>query len=327
MPRKRIPEKKARVKTARVKTGIKTDRPEFTATDIWQPSFWSCIAKHVVVAAELQIPASALVLSVMPCNQEFAVRAFGCTLVLSASCPVGHRALDRWIFPSLPRNDSSSRVPDISIHVEKAAGEFAVYVDGSRAASVVGEDTLGLNLIRAVDEALISRLTTLRVVHAGAVRWRERALLLPGRTHSGKSSLVIELLRQGAGYLSDEYALIDNEGLVHAYPRPLLVRTRLAHQTPVLPEIYGKPAARSALPVGWIVASQYSSEADWKLTALTQSEGLMLLLQNTPHVLADMPEITSIFGRAVAGARCYAGYRNHATEAAKEILRFIDRMN
>ena len=259
----------------------------------------------------------------MPCNQGFAVRAFGCTLALSASCPEGHRALERWIFPSLPRNGSPSDMPDVSIHIEKAAEEFAVYVDGSRAALVVGGDRLGLNLIRAVDEALISRITTLRVVHAGAVTWRGRALLLPGRTHSGKSSLVIELLRQGAGYLSDEYALIDSEGLVHAYPRPLLVRTRHTQQTPVLPETYGNIAASSPSPVSWIVALEYSSEADWELTALAQSEGLMVLLQNTPCVLADMPEIMTVFARAVAGARCYAGCRNHATEAARELLQLF----
>ena len=227
----------------------------------------------------------------------------------------------------MPRNKWGSDQPDISIHVEKAAGEFSLYLDGFRAASVVGEDMLGLNLIRTVDEALISRITTFRVVHAGAVTWRGRALLLPGKTHSGKSSLVIELLRQGASYLSDEYALIDSDGLVYAYPRPLLVRTGYAQQTPVLPETYGRIAASGPLPVAWVVALQYSSNADWKLTALAQSEGLMMLLQNTPHVLADMPEITDIFGHAVAGARCYAGYRNHAPAAAREILRFIDRMN
>jgi hypothetical protein len=263
----------------------------------------------------------------MPRNQGFAVRAFGCTLAFSASCPAGHQALDRWIFPSLPRSDSSSDAADISIHVEKAAGEFALHVDGSRAALVAGEDTLGLNLIRVVDEALISRITTLWAVHAGAVAWRGRALLLPGKTHSGKSSLVTELLRQGASYLSDEYALIDSEGLVHGYPRPLLVRNGQAQQIPVLPETFGTTAASTPLPISWIMALQYSSEADWKLTPLAQSEGLMVLLQNTPHVLAEMPEITGIFGRAIGGAHCYAGFRNHATEAAKEIIKLMDRMN
>ena len=263
----------------------------------------------------------------MPRSQGFAVRAFGCTLAFSTSCPAARQALDQWIFPSLPRSDSSSDAPDVSIHIENAAGEFALHVDGSRAAVAVGEDTLGLNLIRVVDEALISRISTLWAVHAGAVAWRGRALLLPGITHSGKSSLVIELLRQGASYLSDEYALIDSEGLIHGYPRPVLVRTGQAQQIPVLPETFGTVAANTPLPMGWIMALQYSSEADWKLTALSQSEGLMALLQNTPHALAEMPQITGIFGRAVGRARCYAGYRNHATEAAIEILRFIDRMN
>ena len=47
---------------------------------------------------------------------------------------------------------------------------------------------------------MIERLTTLRALHAGAVVWNQRALLLPGATHAGKSSLVAELLRRGATY-------------------------------------------------------------------------------------------------------------------------------
>src|SRR5262245_28191234 len=42
-------------------------------------------------------------------------------------------------------------------------------------------------------------------VHAGAVGWKGRALLLPGRTFAGKSTLVAALVRAGATYYSDEY--------------------------------------------------------------------------------------------------------------------------
>src|ERR1051326_5441095 len=42
-------------------------------------------------------------------------------------------------------------------------------------------------------------------VHAGVVGWQGRALLLPGRTMAGKSSLVAALVRAGASYYSDEF--------------------------------------------------------------------------------------------------------------------------
>src|SRR5918994_2119193 len=56
-------------------------------------------------------------------------------------------------------------------------------------------------------------------VHAGVVGWRGRAILLPGASHAGKSTLVAALLRAGATYYSDEYAVLDLSGRVHPYAR------------------------------------------------------------------------------------------------------------
>jgi len=45
-------------------------------------------------------------------------------------------------------------------------------------------------------------------LHAGAVAWRGRAIVLPGASGSGKTTLVAELVRAGAASLSDEFAVI-----------------------------------------------------------------------------------------------------------------------
>ena len=46
----------------------------------------------------------------------------------------------------------------------------------------------------------------------------------------------------------------------------------------------------------------------------------MLLLRNTPQVLADQPWILAPLERAVGDAACYAGLRGEAREAAAAIL-------
>ena len=125
--------------------------------------------------------------------------------------------------------------PDISIRLVEFRINFSCRLTmwlWNRLARVI---RLVPDLIRVLDEAVIQRLTTLHAVHAGAVQLGERVLLLPGVTHSGKSSLVAELLRRGAIYFSDEYALIDSEGHVYPYPRPLLLRNGSPEQFPVLP--------------------------------------------------------------------------------------------
>ena len=61
-------------------------------------------------------------------------------------------------------------------------------------------------------------------VHAGVVQWKGQAVVVPGRTETGNSSLVMALVNAGGQYFSDEYAVLDREGLVHAYPKPLSER-------------------------------------------------------------------------------------------------------
>ena len=58
-------------------------------------------------------------------------------------------------------------------------------------------------------------------VHAGVVGWNGRAIVIPGRSFSGKTTLVGEMLRNGATYYSDEYAVFDSRGRVHPYPSSL----------------------------------------------------------------------------------------------------------
>ena len=58
-------------------------------------------------------------------------------------------------------------------------------------------------------------------VHAGVVAWKGRAILLPGPSYVGKSTLVMELVRAGAVYYSDEYAVLDARGRVHPFAQPV----------------------------------------------------------------------------------------------------------
>jgi len=232
--------------------------------------------------------------------------------------------MERYVFPSFPRTACADGKPDVFIRVDRVAEQFQLSSDGAAVASACQVTRLVPDLIRVLDEAVIQRLTALRAVHAGVVLWHERALLLPGATHAGKSSLVAELLRRGATYFSDEYALIDSEGLVHPYPRPLLLRNGHPEQVPLLPGECNASVGEFPAPIGWILSLPYLPASTWSIATVSQSEGLLTLLRNTPHVLAESPDIVRIFQRAVAGATCYAGHRAEAADAADQIIQLID---
>ncbi len=254
---------------------------------------------------------------------SFDIRAFDCKVHVETACPDAYSTLKEYIFPSLPRSSAPAPSPDIFLSVERHNNLFQLSVNGSPVASLGSAMDLALATIKALDDAMIQRLTTLRAVHAGAIVFGGSAILIAGPSHAGKSSMVAELLRRGATYLSDEYALIDSDGLVHPYPRPLLLRNGSTHQIPTLPNELNASFAGAPVSVGWILSLEYQAGATWRVQNVPQSEGWMILLRNTPHTLAQSPSMTEVFRRAVAGARCYAGHRGDVVPAADQILKLV----
>jgi hypothetical protein len=61
-------------------------------------------------------------------------------------------------------------------------------------------------------------------VHAGAVSWKGKGIILPAKSFHGKSTLTAELVRLGAKYLSDEYAVLDEKGRVHPFKTAFAAR-------------------------------------------------------------------------------------------------------
>ena len=82
-------------------------------------------------------------------------------------------------------------------------------------------------------------------VHAGVVGWRGRAIVIPGRTMSGKTTPVRALARAGATYYSDEYAVLDERGRVHPYLKPMSIQENGGGRPKkILPEaLGGQPAS------------------------------------------------------------------------------------
>ena len=106
-------------------------------------------------------------------------------------------------------------------------------------------------------------------VHAGVVGWKGRAIVLPGRSFAGKSTLVKALLAEGATYYSDEYAALDRKGRVHPYSRRLSIRRD--GMEPARPQAadLGAEIGTRPIPVGLLVFSEYRPGAQWRPRPLT----------------------------------------------------------
>jgi hypothetical protein len=164
-------------------------------------------------------------------------------------------------------------------------------------------------------------------VHAGVVGVDGRALLLPGRTRSGKTTLVRALVRAGAVYFSDEFAVVDAEGRVHPYARPLSVRVAGADRPlRIAPAELGGRVSAEPWPVGLVAALRYEAGPRREPRPLSPGESVLALLDNT--VLArERPDFAlRVLGRAVRGARGVGGPRGGAEAAAGALLDAMTRM-
>src|SRR4051812_39647054 len=94
-------------------------------------------------------------------------------------------------------------------------------------------------------------------VHAGAVAHGGKTIVLPGLSFAGKTTLVAALVAAGATYFSDEFAVLDEEGRVHPYPKALSVRNSDQIQVEHSVESLGGTAGDVALPIGLVAVTSY----------------------------------------------------------------------
>src|SRR3954447_6225511 len=162
--------------------------------------------------------------------------AFGRTFALDVPDELVDAAVDRLPFGSQPTDNAPERcwTVEVADHLHIVGGEIELWV---------AEHAVGFIF-----------------VHAGCVAVDGKAIVIPGRTMSGKSSLVSALVRAGATYYSDEYAAIDPLGRVHAYARLLSIRGEQGgpgHRTPVAD--LGGVAGHEPVPIGLVAHLRYDA--------------------------------------------------------------------
>ena len=158
-------------------------------------------------------------------------------------------------------------------------------------------------------------------VHAGVVGWQGQAIVIPGRSLAGKTSLVAMLVRAGATYYSDEYAVLDMKGRVHAYPQSLQIRKPgSARQKKLKAEEIGGKIGIKPLPVGLVVVSPYKAGARWRPAQLSAGQAVLELLAHTVPARRKPKVVVPTLGNAVSESITLKGVRGEAEEAARLIL-------
>ncbi len=157
-------------------------------------------------------------------------------------------------------------------------------------------------------------------VHAGVVGWHGTAIVIPGRTLVGKTTLVAALVKAGATYYSDEYAVFQADGCVRPYPKALSFRNEGSRPTRFSPEELGATIGRKPLRVGLVVVTKFRSGACWRPVTVSPGRAALHLLANTVCARTRPSAALAMFAQAATNARTLRGIRGEAYAAAASIL-------
>lgn len=160
-------------------------------------------------------------------------------------------------------------------------------------------------------------------VHAGVVAHRGRALVIPGPSFSGKTTLVAALVAAGAEYYSDEYAVFDPAGLVHPYAKPLSIRAGDSPATDHDVTSLGGRAGEGPLPLGLVAMTLYRPGAQWQPRRLSGGEGILSLVSNAVAAENRPGEVLGALTRAARGVPMLEGERGEAAALAPRLLELL----
>ena len=196
-----------------------------------------CAATILPGQAGAALPRPADMSGCRPCWEKLDRTGWAAGLAFhSHGASLGVRVSDPAIWDQVAALLPPESVPAVSPLVETLYSvQVAVPRPGVRPYHLVYRGIAQIARTRELDKALAVLESNLHAqtaesaadalfVHAGVAAWRGQAIIIPGRSFSGKTTLTAALVQAGAEYLSDEYAVFGADGLVYPYPKTLSFR-------------------------------------------------------------------------------------------------------
>lgn len=242
---------------------------------------------------------------------------------IRVSAPTG--VLDELVI-AVSRYAAPARSSGFDSKLDAQPGVDGTWTVRSDSTNIADELAAGPNHLIAV---LVDQLHTLfsehasgvLFVHAGAFRIGSSVIVVPGRSGSGKSSLVAEALRQGAVYYSDDFAVIDPDGMVHPYPRRLGLRLPSGARHHVTPDQLGAETADGPAAIDFVLSTSFASaDAIWAPTVVTGSRATLPIIDNTVRARLDPSGVAHMAATLARRAITLAGDRGEATNLISALV-------
>jgi len=212
---------------------------------------------------------------------------------------------------------------------------WAVWRDGELRLTAAADSYVVTYLLWEVSRLMFERTGERVHLHGAALVHNGRAVVLAGRSHAGKSTLAAWLTHRGWGFLTDEAALVDPEGLiVSPFWRPINVR-RPGPLESILPDGLGDrrdpevlvPASvigslAAAAPLAGIAFPCFTPEVEAALSPMSAAAALVESTQHFPGLVAGGRAGFRRLARLVQAVPAYE-LRFHRLDDAERALRTL----
>ena len=202
----------------------------------------------------------------------------------------------------------------------------AIYKNSEKLTDYYNDDSL-IEYLSSQIRITVAEFAESKVfIHAGAVGWKDFAIIIPGTSFSGKTTLVSELIKAGAVYYSDEYAVLDEDGYLHPFPKMLSMRGIIDdfQQVDTAPEVFGARIGSKPIQVKMILITQYKKNGKWKPQILNTGEGLMEVLKHTIPIRLKPEFVLNVLKKTASRAIIAKSKRGEANFAVPSVLEYFE---
>ncbi|MGI8813426.1 MAG: hypothetical protein ACR2IH_13005 [Pyrinomonadaceae bacterium] len=221
---------------------------------------------------------------------------------------------------------TSDTVYDYSFGVATTHGErIELWENGVFRSYADNEANLLPFFISLLRVSVAERIRDKVFVHAGVVGVHDRAIVIPGNSFTGKTTLVAELVKRGADYLSDEYAVLDGDGFVHPFTRDLSIRVRGEREieAEITAESLGGRKGTRPMSVGMVLITEYEPAASLPPETLTLGNGIKEMIPHTIPVRLNTEFALKVLNKTLERAIILKGSRGEALQFAHFLLSYI----
>lgn len=258
-------------------------------------------------------------------NESIVLRSHGVSIKITTNDPVAFEMVVPILLANLPGCEITEPNNDPVEHV------FA-YIWNPSKLDALYKDGVKISVRRKRDQALQLTGSQVRIcvaefardhvfIHAGVVAINGKAIIIPAKSMSGKSTLTAELVRLGAVYYSDEYAVIDRDGNVCPFAKDLSLREEGEYtQTDISIEEFGGKQGTEPVPVGMVLVTEYKANARWRPRELTPGQGFMELVSHTVPIRQNPAIAMERLTKVVRSARIVKTKRADAGKTASALF-------